>query len=374
MAAAEHHVLSRRLAQRIVDQVSTALEQNVNLMDAQGVIVASRDHARIGTVHGGARHVVRTGAMVAIHPGEEDAGTRAGVNLPLTWGEEVIGVVGVTGDPREISAVAHVVRLATQLLVEQAAEQNASEQREAADRGLLAWILSGDDRTPPPYDREIPVPAPWVIAVMWPRTHSTRPTASDVRALGAHDEDALRWAELQGALWVLGPATRRTADRTRQLAMRTDMVGVSSPPCDAVPRLRAHAAALAALAGRRRIIAPTPQTTDDPVRPLDSIPIERVVAQLPVEQCRELAARVAGLRPAHHRTIDALLAASGSIAQAAAAEHTHRNTVVQRLERIGRATGLDGRDTRDLVSLALGVCATRLLAPADGAPETRQRS
>lgn len=360
MTAMDLRPLSRGMAQRIVDQVATTLEQNLNLMDTQGVIVASRDESRLGTVHPGARRVARTGEPVVIHPGEEPPGTRAGINLPLTSGDRILGVVGVTGDPREIGPIAQVVQLATQLLVEQAAAQDASERRETADRDLIATLLAPDGDVASIRHRleetAHDVPGPWLIAVFL-REPGGRPWPPRPDVIRGAPRHHLRWTALHDALWALGSATARTMDHLLAMAGEIGAQGIVTAGTEDLHTLRAHGHALAAIAARRTLITVAPGT----LRTLEDMPVELAAAHLPLDQCRVLAARVRGLGRGHRELIEALLTTGGSIVASAGILHTHRNTVVQRLARIRHLTGLDPRDSRHLLTLTLGLRAERVV-------------
>jgi len=79
-------VISAALAQQIVERTMKIIPFNVNVMDAHGVIIASGNPARIGTVHAGAQLALsRPGAIevdVATLP--HLPGAQAGINLPLS--------------------------------------------------------------------------------------------------------------------------------------------------------------------------------------------------------------------------------------------------------------------------------------------------
>ena len=79
-------MLFEEIASRLVHTASRLVRGRiVNIMDTDGVIVASSDPARVGTIHEGARKVVRTGRPVAIE--KDDVlyypGAREGYNLPV---------------------------------------------------------------------------------------------------------------------------------------------------------------------------------------------------------------------------------------------------------------------------------------------------
>ena len=114
--------LDRTLAQSIVNRTMQIIEVNVNVMDAQGMIIASGDAARIGQVHHGALQVLREGRSMEVT--DEIAATvpgiMPGVNLPLRLGDKVIGCIGLSGAPDNIRRYGQLVHMAAETMLEQA--------------------------------------------------------------------------------------------------------------------------------------------------------------------------------------------------------------------------------------------------------------
>lgn len=113
--------LDSTLAQHIVDRAMAILPYNINVMDAQGMIIGSGDPARLHTRHEGAQLVLANRRVVEI---DEQAatclrGVRPGVNLPLLHDDDLIGVLGITGAPEVVRPYAELVRMAAEMLVEQ---------------------------------------------------------------------------------------------------------------------------------------------------------------------------------------------------------------------------------------------------------------
>ncbi|MDO5660942.1 MAG: sugar diacid recognition domain-containing protein, partial [Staphylococcus xylosus] len=92
-----------------------------NIMNFNGKIIASFDKSRIGSIHEGARKVLACEQMVILT--EEDCeklqGTQPGINLPIIFQEEIVGVIGITGDPKALLYVADLVKMSTELLLYQ---------------------------------------------------------------------------------------------------------------------------------------------------------------------------------------------------------------------------------------------------------------
>ncbi|ARU90745.1 sugar diacid recognition domain-containing protein [Pseudomonas sp. M30-35] len=114
-------ILDSVLAQHIVDRAMAILPHNINVMDAQGMIIGSGDPERLHTRHEGAQLVLANRRVVEI---DEQAaaclrGVRPGVNLPLMYAQQLIGVLGITGSPEIVRPYAELVRMAAEMLVEQ---------------------------------------------------------------------------------------------------------------------------------------------------------------------------------------------------------------------------------------------------------------
>ncbi|SET49931.1 carbohydrate diacid regulator [Salinibacillus kushneri] len=135
------------LANKIIHEVSVILNEHLIVADESGTIVASTDADRIGNFHEGARNVVRKGEKLYITPErvKDLKGVKAGINLPIKFDHTVIGVIGITGDPREVEPYADLLRKMTELIIQ---ESYHLEQREWEQRGLEAffyeWIFANE--------------------------------------------------------------------------------------------------------------------------------------------------------------------------------------------------------------------------------------
>ena len=110
-------MLSKSLAQKIVDRMMDIIPYNVNLMDKNGVIIASGDKDRINTLHLGAKEALEGTSAIEVY--EEREGVKAGVNMPIMFNNRSIGVIGITGNPKKVRAFAELVKVTTELLIQQ---------------------------------------------------------------------------------------------------------------------------------------------------------------------------------------------------------------------------------------------------------------
>lgn len=87
--------------------------RTVNIMNTEGVIIASTESHRIGTFHQGAWEAASSGKPVSIRKDQvsQYPGAREGYNMPIRAGNTVIGVVGIFGSPEQIKELAHLVEV-----------------------------------------------------------------------------------------------------------------------------------------------------------------------------------------------------------------------------------------------------------------------
>ncbi|QHE63522.1 hypothetical protein FHE72_22900 [Rossellomorea vietnamensis] len=93
--------ITEELAYPIIEKLKTIVHYNINIMNESGVIVASTDSTRINQVHEGALYVLKQKSSLIIFENDLDKyhGSKEGINLPIEFMGEIIGVVGVTGSP-----------------------------------------------------------------------------------------------------------------------------------------------------------------------------------------------------------------------------------------------------------------------------------
>lgn len=114
--------LDARLAQDIVARTMQIIDSNVNVMDARGRIIGSGDRTRIGELHEGALLALSQGRVVDIDEAvaKHLHGVRPGVNLPLHIDGEIVGVIGLTGQPAALRHYGELVCMAAEMMLEQA--------------------------------------------------------------------------------------------------------------------------------------------------------------------------------------------------------------------------------------------------------------
>ncbi len=369
--------IDRQLAQSIVDRSMQIIDCNINIMDARGVIIASGDPARVGEIHQGALLVLSRQKVIEIDEAFAPKldGVRPGVNLPLRAGDEVVGCIGLTGDPAEVARFAELVRLAAETMLEQArlADLVARDARmreefvlalvrgEALEPSRLEWATrSGLDPALPRVAVVIEVDGGGLereaLLVELQRLHTliATPQRGHLAATLSLDEVVV----LMPA--AADPAVHRrlVEDLARRLRGRSPLglqfaLGRAFEGADGVARSYRVAAATLSV-GRRNGGAGDVFVYDDLRLPV-------LVASLGdgwqrhelAEPARRLAA--ADRKGELARTLAAWFDNGMQHARTAAALGIHRNTLDYRMKRVAEICGVDLGATADLMLLYLAL-------------------
>jgi len=133
-------LLSISLAKKIIDEVHKLFDEELIMIGIDGIIMASTDAERIGTYHEGAAISIKEKRRVVITKEDEQhlQGVKAGINVPVFFLNNVIGVIGITGEPERVLPYVELLRKMTELLVQ---ESYYSEQMQWQSRMLEAFVF-----------------------------------------------------------------------------------------------------------------------------------------------------------------------------------------------------------------------------------------
>jgi len=138
--------LDHALAQDIVDRAMAILPCNVNVMDYLGIIIGSGEVDRLYTRHEGAQLVLANHRVVEIdsQTAKHLSGVRPGVNLPLMLDQQLVGVLGITGEPDEVRVYGELVKMTAEMLMEHRRQQADQQWRHQRSEDLLSRLLLTD--------------------------------------------------------------------------------------------------------------------------------------------------------------------------------------------------------------------------------------
>lgn len=115
-------VLTKELAENIVERTMQVVNYNINIMNEQGVIIASGDKERIGTIHEGAIIAIQRKAEFSIDEKQSKNlnGVHQGTNLIIEFQQEIVGVIGITGRPKDVLGYGKLIKMTAEMMIEQA--------------------------------------------------------------------------------------------------------------------------------------------------------------------------------------------------------------------------------------------------------------
>ena len=137
--------MDRTVANRIIAFIFEATGRNTIVCDADGTIVAAKVASRIGAVHPAAQRMLREGHPHAkVTAAEEEASgglIKAGVNLPIRNGQELIGSFGIAGDPDQTEPIALIAaRMIAKEIQEQAVAKKLLDHATHMDTAIARIV------------------------------------------------------------------------------------------------------------------------------------------------------------------------------------------------------------------------------------------
>lgn len=111
-------MLTATLAKQFIKKISSNTKYDINIMNCKGYIIASTDVSRIGEYHEIAHEIIKKKKEIAVVDDDSFIGTCSGVNILLTDKEEVVGVLGIRGNPKEVLPFAGILKITIESMIE----------------------------------------------------------------------------------------------------------------------------------------------------------------------------------------------------------------------------------------------------------------
>ncbi|WP_173915475.1 sugar diacid recognition domain-containing protein [Halobacillus sp. Marseille-Q1614] len=358
------------LANKIIQEVQIILKEHVIVLDENAFIIASTEPDRVGSFHEVAHRVLQTKEKQYITEEETQyfLSVKAGINLPIFFESEVIGVIGITGDPESVEPYADLLRKMTELMVR---EKYHIEQKAAESRGLESyfyeWIYA-DEMDEDFIQRGellgISVGTPYLCVLFYVKTNKTR--------IQANMEDAYRqlvtkspedvfipWGEGQFLL-----LKRVDGEKDRQI-LKTEMkqwqeafhrkydltlaIGVSNFAARKYlkPTYIEAEKALKVSKTRRQMVQ------------YEELMLDIILEEVSESAKEEFLGRV--LRDVQDRTelletLTSYFSQNQSLVKTAQELNIHVNTLHYRLNQLKNTTGIDPRDAEGITLFYLALC------------------
>lgn len=140
-------ILNVAIARQIVERTMKIIHYSVNVMDQHGRIIGSGDPARLQQRHEGAILVLNNNRVVEIDEAMARSleGVKPGINLPIVFNQQVIGVVGISGEPAQVRNYGELVKMTAELIVEQAALMSQIQWNKRHREELVLQLIQGSE-------------------------------------------------------------------------------------------------------------------------------------------------------------------------------------------------------------------------------------
>ncbi len=323
MCSASRIRIPKVLAQAVADAAMADVAFKVNIIDADGVIIASGDPARLGQVHDGAVRALETGMPVEV--AEDDGEQKVGINLPFSVDGDVVGVVGITGPLAEVRPLARLVRTSVSLLV----QQNLAFTRQRHE--VLATALATED---------VAYSTTLVEMARMQGLDLSHPLVA-VLVDGQTDDLQSLWPTsfaLPGGIFLLNPDDVEEALSRWVRPRREEVFFVSEAHVlarDCIAEVKDVSAARLGL-----VLPGHVHRASDFIHVIALMNLPRREAHAALDQQPELV-----------NTLRAFIAMNMSMSETAAQLNIHRNTLLYRLDRVRKLTGHDPRQLLQLIAL-----------------------
>ncbi|MCC4833047.1 helix-turn-helix domain-containing protein [Shewanella sp. 10N.7] len=142
------YVIDSAIANRIVDRTMKIIGHNINVMNAQGVILGSGSNERIGSIHEGALLAISQNRNVEINQDIAPSlhGVKSGLNLPLHYQGQIVGVIGITGQPCELAQYGELLKMTAEMIVEQANLQDQLQWQNRQKEEFILQLIRDEDK------------------------------------------------------------------------------------------------------------------------------------------------------------------------------------------------------------------------------------
>ncbi|MBL3593430.1 MAG: helix-turn-helix domain-containing protein [Synergistaceae bacterium] len=375
------------LAQNVAEVAQATINHHVIITDERGRIIGASQKERVGCLHSPSLEAInrRKEVVTSVDEARRLGDVRPGVTLPIELAGEIVGSVAIAGPPDEVIRFGHLVRREAEVFLKERMLLEAQLLREGARQHLVQEIyaFSGGDM-----DRDfllargremaIDLALPRLCIVIDLAPFLTGEAKAEEgparRRIAAEIEGAFRGHQDLTALLgsdklVVIPAVPRKGGafleeltgRCRSLAESLDRRGrpisfgigpTAEGPEELSQSLRSAWRAL--VLGRRATGGPGIFLYEDYL-------LDDLLAGADRRLARTFVRRTLGDLADQHdfdelkTTVRAWMASPFHPGRAAKELAIHRNTLSYRLDKIGRLTGLDLRDFRQLFSLALAL-------------------
>lgn len=135
-------MINPKQVQEIVDKTSRICGHELVFIDTNEKIIAAFNQRRIGTQHNGIANVLfNREILISSDEEAKKNGVLGGMVLPIVVDEEVIGAIGITGQPEEIRKYGEMVKHQVEMMYMQVILFEASKTRDDIKNTFIQELL-----------------------------------------------------------------------------------------------------------------------------------------------------------------------------------------------------------------------------------------
>nr|WP_246208730.1 sugar diacid recognition domain-containing protein [Anaerotalea alkaliphila] len=141
--------MKKEECQSIIGRLSHIVNFDINIMDLEGMVVASTDGQRISEIHRGALHCIKNEQQLVIDQEniESYPGCKEGINIPLYNNDALIGVLGVSGMAEKVTDIAFILKELVEHIVLENRNQQFKVLQQEALRSFFVELFNAGYRT-----------------------------------------------------------------------------------------------------------------------------------------------------------------------------------------------------------------------------------
>ncbi|BBY16453.1 CdaR family transcriptional regulator [Mycolicibacterium litorale] len=353
-------MLGKALAQQIADDITDVIGRNVLITDERAIVLGSGDESRVGQFHEASVEVIRSRRTIA-HSAEDVrdlVGTLPGVTIPLVTDDRVVGTIGLSGPPAEVEQFGLLVKRQTEILMQEAARIGLRMTRERATTELLAEICEWHQSRVPTarllqrgrtLGHDLTLPRR-IVLIQWDDREA------GPREIGSEDISRVAVRVFDSDRDLIAPLSRTvvavaTPDDSSMRPLHDRCAELVTVAADSGMPLRAAigspAAGIAALNISARDaydamhVGPSAQP-DQRIHRIDEVRLHQALSVVPIDSRLRLTEGLLGplLADRDWAVLRDTLIAWGdcafNVTRAAERLHVHRNTLIYRLDKVGR--------------------------------------
>ncbi|UTR06043.1 helix-turn-helix domain-containing protein [Alkalihalobacillus sp. LMS6] len=358
-------MLTNDIAIEVVEQTTRRLNRHINIMNHNGMILASSDPTRVNQIHDGAVHVLKTGESLTIHKKDRAKWMTAkpGINLPIEFQGTIIGVIGITGNPAEIWEFGELVKMNTEMMITQAHLFEQSEWKQRV-RDQLFHELIQENASPQSLTNKAKqatfqlVPPFQVSLIRANAVNMKRSVLLNLLSTIFNEQTTLIGYATVDQVYLLTTAQHSdtVSKKVQKLHALLQQKNVSVHIATGTARDD-----LSSIASSYQEAKAGLELGKGPVTSFHEIQTRALLREMPSQSQKHYYESILGdLAEKYLDTLEHFFTHNGNIGECAKSMFIHRNSLVYRLKKIHDSTGYDPQRFDDSVPLQIAIWLKRL--------------